>query len=388
MIEQDIDKINESNLLSLINNGEPEGKTIEYKEFLPDNTDKNKLNFLAEVSAFANSAGGDLLIGIVEENGIAIDLKGVNNNNIDQEKLRLEEIIRYGISPKIPNIIIKAIELKNKNYIFLIRIPQSWISPHRVVFKGHDKFYARNSGGKYSMDVDELRISFNLSGTIKERISNFRMERISKILSNDTLLPLESGPKIILHLMPLRSFSQNEYYDINQIVIPHNQLQPLNGPYHYWKYNFDGIIAFCESSNSIRSYVQLYRNGNIEAVEASLLKPYDEQLLLPMHNVEKTIIDSIPGYLQILKLLKIFPPFFLFITLIDIKGYFLISRSILKNEDHKIDRDILLLPELIIERYEEVVETILKSSFDFIWNSAGYKESLNYDKNNKWNPYG
>jgi len=31
--------------------------------------------------------------------------------------------------------------------VLVVRSERSWIGPHRVVLKGHDKFYARNSAG-------------------------------------------------------------------------------------------------------------------------------------------------------------------------------------------------------------------------------------------------
>jgi hypothetical protein len=41
-----------------------EGKTIEYKQVMPAKTDREVIEFLAALSALANTAGGDLLIGM------------------------------------------------------------------------------------------------------------------------------------------------------------------------------------------------------------------------------------------------------------------------------------------------------------------------------------
>jgi hypothetical protein len=49
-----------------------------------------------------------------------------------------------------------------------------------------------------------------------------------------------------------------------------------------------------------------------------------------------------------------------------------------------IDRDILLLPEVIIENYTDKVENILKPIFDTVWNACGFNGSSNYDEDGEW----
>jgi len=67
MIPTDIDQITEEDLQALIDNSVIEGKTIEYKQSLPSNSDSDKKEFLADVSSFANASGGDLIYGIIED---------------------------------------------------------------------------------------------------------------------------------------------------------------------------------------------------------------------------------------------------------------------------------------------------------------------------------
>lgn len=98
MIANDIYRITESDLQSLIVNAVPEGKTIEYKQQLQINLDSEKKEFLADVSSFANASGGDLIIGISEEEGNPKELLGIE---IDDERLRkIDGVIREGINPK------------------------------------------------------------------------------------------------------------------------------------------------------------------------------------------------------------------------------------------------------------------------------------------------
>jgi predicted HTH transcriptional regulator len=53
----------ESDLQSLVDDEVREVKTVEYKRSLPGNSDSEKKEFLADVSSFANAAGGHLICG-------------------------------------------------------------------------------------------------------------------------------------------------------------------------------------------------------------------------------------------------------------------------------------------------------------------------------------
>ncbi len=60
-----------------------EGKIIEYKEALPGDSDKDKREFLADVSSFANTAGGVLYLGIREDSGVPVELTGLPVGQVD-----------------------------------------------------------------------------------------------------------------------------------------------------------------------------------------------------------------------------------------------------------------------------------------------------------------
>jgi hypothetical protein len=57
-----------------------------------------------------------------------------------------------------------------------------------------------------------------------------------------------------------------------------------------------------------------------------------------------------------------------------------------EEDSRTIDRDILLLPEALVDTYNVKPEIVLKPAFDAIWNSCGLAKSLNYDENGEWKP--
>src|SRR5689334_5634897 len=150
-LEKTIDSINEADLRQLIENKVSEQKTVEYKEFLPDDKYDSKKEFLADVSSFANTVGGHILYGIREENGLPVALSGINNQDLDREILRLENLLRDNIQPRCQGIAIRVINTELTPPVLIIRVSQSWSKPHVVNFQGHWRFYARNSAGKYPL---------------------------------------------------------------------------------------------------------------------------------------------------------------------------------------------------------------------------------------------
>src|SRR5580658_7772679 len=108
MIPKIFDAIQKSDIDALITDGVNESKTLEYKQQLPGLTDEDKKEFLADVSSFGNASGGDIIFGIKgavnakgQKSGSPEKVEPLMGNSADQTKLRLEEIIRNNINPRL-----------------------------------------------------------------------------------------------------------------------------------------------------------------------------------------------------------------------------------------------------------------------------------------------
>lgn len=269
MLKEEIIIKEKQYLKSLVDSGQIETKTLEVKSNLPGTGREEKIEFLADVSSFANTMGGNLLFGVKQDKntGKLAEIDGIEVKNVDEEIQRLESMMRDGLQPRVPIKEILPIPWSNSKIVLIIRISNSMIGPHRVIFRGHDKFYARNSNGKYPMDVDELRISFNFSHSIKEKIRNFQLDRIAKLNANETPVPFSEGPKLIMHFIPVNSFFSLQEYNLSYFFQHPGELHPMGASSFHCQYNLDGIISFFRPSSDEQSqtFVQLYRNGTIEA---------------------------------------------------------------------------------------------------------------------------
>jgi predicted HTH transcriptional regulator len=159
-----LEQIAEANLRALIDAKTAEARQIEYKREIYGTNDEARREFLADVSSFANAHGGDLLIGVAASKGIPTSLSPLTGD-VDGEKLRLDNMARTGLEPRIPNLYIVAVPISAGGAVLVIRVPRSYRAPHRVTFRGANRFWARSSGGRYEPNADELRARRNwLSG--------------------------------------------------------------------------------------------------------------------------------------------------------------------------------------------------------------------------------
>jgi len=67
MINVPFDSIDKTIIESLFSNQVRENRTLDYKELLPANGRDDRKEFLADITAFANAAGGDIVFGITEK---------------------------------------------------------------------------------------------------------------------------------------------------------------------------------------------------------------------------------------------------------------------------------------------------------------------------------
>ena len=383
VFNKQLEDITETDLQHLIDEERIEKKVLDYKSELNGNNDSDKKEFLADISSFANAVGGDLIYGVIEDRktGKPEKLEGIEINNVDQEILRLDQIIRDGIEPNIPSssINIREIQLNNSKYVLIIRINKSWMSPHRISFKAWDRFYTRSTNGKYRFDVQELRSAFLLSETIGEKIKKFREKRISDIYTNNLPIPFYKSPKIALHLIPMSAFNPGQNIDLD---ISLYDIQPIRTSNFDHRYNIDGLLTYSKIKYAERSfsYTQLFRNGIIEAVNSEVLWTGKGEKIITITYVEDALIEAVPTYMNVYRRLKIDLPVFLFVSLLDVKGFTIpLNRSWDSNKPYPIDREVVMIPEIIIDKKDFDPIITLKPVFDCIWNACGYKGSFNYD---------
>lgn len=378
-----------------------EGVQLEYKETLPK--EKSREKFLTSITALANTVGGDIIYGIRakrdEDNvptGEPEAIVGLCGVNLDQEMLRLQQWIQTCIDPPLV-VLMEPIDRGAEPPCLLIRVPRSWSGLHMVKTLANP-FYARNSGGKYRLTVSDIRAGFLLAETARHRVRQLRSERIDRIQSGEAPTNLGPGPKIIFHALPFspdeeawarfRS-EEREASVIKQGISVYLYLQLINPPIQDSHYNTDGFLA--KTVEAHNSYVQLFRDSGIEAVDTTLIRPTgldsndDNLKIIHGVNIERGVINALRSYQRFWTFLGVGGPIALFLTLTGIRNCGIIAKegNIMRHEFVGFDRDCLLSSDVVMEDLSIAADHILKPLFDFIWNAGGYRESPHY-KNQHW----
>lgn len=397
MIQKNFDDITKSDIDFLLVNKIVEVKTLEYKEKLPSSQDSDKKEFLADISSFANASGGDVIYGIREarneegkktgEPEAIVPLKGIT---ADEAKLQIENLIRTGIQPRI-TVHVKAIDgygTDGKGFIILVRIPQSFASPHMVTFKNTSRFYCRNSAGKYQLDAQEIKNAFLATNSQAERVRSFLQNRIDKIMADEIAMPLFKPHRLVLHLLPLSSFLNHKRFDLSDEHLLMTSLTPIAVSSWDSKYNLDGFMTYLDERQprSCHSYCQIFFDGTIEAVCAKILRTKDGYYpqngatgFIPSNFFEGSVVRAIRNYIKVYKSFGIDPPIIISMALLSFKGAYLWTDG--GSDSQPIDRDVVILLEVQVGNFDEDVPTMMRPIFDAVCNAFGLPRSYNYTEN-------
>lgn len=152
----------------------PEGQQVEFKRTLPSEEETGdpwlkggkhigkyaRKEILAEVVAFANADGGNIVIGIEETDNQPHRAKKVNATPRCHDLADcLRKQARDCIDPQLPSIEIQGIETQNGKGagVVIIRIPPSRMGPHQLDIKGARECYMRHADRTEPMTMREIQ---------------------------------------------------------------------------------------------------------------------------------------------------------------------------------------------------------------------------------------
>jgi hypothetical protein len=300
MLDQPIDALAAQDLQRLVENRVSEGRSLDFKRELPGGRDADRKEFLADVTAFANAHGGDLVFGVDEVRGAATAIPGVQADDPEALILRLDAMLRDGVAPRMIGVRMRWVPLANGGGVLVIRIPASLTAPHRVTFQNNGKFYTRNSAGKYEMDVHDLRHAFTESGDLPRRFRLLHVQAIERAKGTDMPFAVSDKPTAVVSVMPLALFREETEIPITR----DHALVPIE-PHAYSSLEMiEGVLLHTpveEATHSVRSFALTYRSGRTDVAwtigdrrrqqngqEADLIWPgsFERGLLDATHSTE------------------------------------------------------------------------------------------------------
>lgn len=214
MIEKALAEIQANDLDALVIQQRAEGRRLDYKLELPGGGAEATKEFLADVTSFSNTDGGDLVIGIADEDGNAAEVIGVPADGLDNEITRIENLVRDGVEPRLPSFHIHTVQLNNGKVALVLRMSASLVAPHRV--KASSRFFGRNSRGKFPLDIGELRMAFAATEEMPRKIRDLHSRALSAIDGQNMPTRIGNGPKAVMTVAPLSVLREARDLAINQ----------------------------------------------------------------------------------------------------------------------------------------------------------------------------
>lgn len=379
------DQINETDIKRLVKNEVQESKSLDYKKELKIGQDKDKKEFLYDISAMYNTEGGCLIFGIEEckddkgqNTGRPEKICGITIENSDKLIQQIEDIIRGNSEPSISNIAIKIINV-DEQIVLVIGISKGLGLPSMITFNETNKFYRRRNSGKYAVDVYELNQMFMQNQVLKVSAEKFRLQRIEKVRNLKVFPTLDNTASFFIQIIPF-SFLSDETLDFTNAESMNltTTMKPLFTSGWDSMYNLDGYATFSKTSDrqKIDGYDQIFRNGIFEAytsrlfhqneVNGKTVNCVNGNLFIPI------TIEKIQNGLTVLRQFQLEPPFLICLSIHSVfdgaihggRGY---SRSFMTDD--------IVLPPIILPTYETDLYSQLKPNFDILWQSVGYSNS-------------
>jgi hypothetical protein len=141
-------------LQQLVDDEIPESLTLDYKaspSLAKDSKSRDEL--CKDVSAFANSAGGQIIYGIEENKE---DRKPIKvDEGSDQSREWIEQVIDSNVQPRLDGLVVTPVPVGNGRHAYVLTIPQaSGRAPHQAPDK---KYYKRQNFQSVPMEDYEIR---------------------------------------------------------------------------------------------------------------------------------------------------------------------------------------------------------------------------------------
>lgn len=360
---QDFDSINAETLQGLIDSGTVENIQMEYKQEVG-----NLVSLAEEMCAFANTLGGDLFVGVIEDQGIASSLRGITDPDIDAMMLRYTNAIIGNTDPALTQVRVRPIRLNNGEHVLHFRVNRSFIGPHMITT--NNKFPIRVGTQKIAAGVPEIRRLFSGRNDFEQSYERFRARRIEKALRVYGL----PEPSLLIHYVPLPAFQvQTEYPVIDMLTRLRIPVLGYTGSNP--QINVNGI--FNRATNPEAGFTQIFRNGIIELGTARpFMKDAREEnppfeMLLDAFSQELTV--NLDMHLANFSALGMRDPFYIIVNMIGVRGV-QAARSQNRFNDGavELDDDFIQLPELWLDPTVGIDSRVdLRPLLRTLWNAFG-----------------
>src|SRR5699024_3395474 len=101
---------------------------------------------------------------------------------------------------------------------------------------------------------------------------------------------------------------------------------------------------------------------------------------------EEATFGLLKSAFAILQKLEVTTPAFVFLSFLHVRGFTfgLNEWAFPSHRQNHIERDQLIIPEVMVETWSTDPVAAMRPAFDMVWNAFGLERSFNYDENGHW----
>jgi len=158
-----IHELEEADILALREKEIGESRVLDYKREMYTSGDADKRDLACDISAFANSSGGFLIVGVEcdEEANKPTEITGIDKSNAESriESVcldRIDEPLSHGRDYRLQPVSLSS----SDRVVLVIQVFESLRAPHMVSFQKQRYFYIRHGRQSRPADINDLRAIF------------------------------------------------------------------------------------------------------------------------------------------------------------------------------------------------------------------------------------
>jgi hypothetical protein len=385
-----IDDITLDDLLGLVDVA-PEDKWREFKLLLPEKEPEANAEFVADATAFANAEGGYIFYGIAEnpKTHLASAVLGIPTADVAKEQMRLENILRDHVRPRLPLSRMRPIDVGAGKSVLVLWLGRSHLAPHQNAYNWQVSI--RNSAGKNAMEISELADMITRRESLPNRMRQYRQNRVNLIRSapEDMPSPVTPEKKLVVHYIPEESFGLYDVVDVGQFNDPTfrgNTVLPLRNIAGFSnRANIDGYMYM---NGTIQTeygwYVQFFNDATVELVSGLSLAPSNDNTFHP-YWIEVDLFHSFRFVREAYRKLKLAGRVSIMVSLLGMRdaeiylGPGHIQKLMFTGHHSAIGRDPALFNEVTVPDMEENEERVMWPIIQQLWRACGYGNAASYN---------
>lgn len=382
----------------------PEGVTLEYKEYRTDvPSPKSPFDDPAElakdISALANTFGGDLVYGMPEARagneklGYPNKPTGVprGERGVDAIRQKVLAAASTHVEPPLVGLSVQPVGDFEQGPVIVVRVPRSAARPHAVKKNGGLQFWARSEHGCYPMAVHHLRSAFLESAELGEHARAFHQQRLNAIArggkEQDGSVPVSlvhDGQESTLVVHVVSSSFTGPRAQVRLADFDLRKALAVDGNHYQSRFNADGVVAWNTNSgdrDSTLEYLQLLSRGAVEFVETYKVNAHSSLppgSFIRGNNVEDVTVQAVETAQRLCQELELAFPLVVLVSITNARDKHVENKLTLQAQDfgrgpsgRAIRTDHLTLPDVLLQSADDDVKMAMEPAFEVMWQASG-----------------